>query len=344
MANVHPVVALTLAVLVLGLILVVCWPKAGLLARWRRLHNLSGRMLREDALKHIHLGEVQGSSANVQSVAGTLQIGLNDAADLLEDMEQHNLLTCIEGELHLTRDGRDAALHIIRAHRLWESHLAEETGLEESEWHDRAEKQEHLLTADEADALAAQLGHPTHDPHGDPIPPVGGVLLGHGGKPLTTARLNEQVRIVHVEDEPAAIYARLAAQHLRAGMNVHVLEKTAQSVRFRADGREHVLTPIQANNIAVVPLTAAEAEEAAHEEYLCNLQPGQSAQVLGLTLACRGAERRRLLDLGFVPGTKVEVEMISPSGDPTAYLVRGTLVALRREQAGLVKVSKPGTT
>jgi Fe2+ transport system protein FeoA len=45
------------------------------------------------------------------------------------------------------------------------------------------------------------------------------------------------------------------------------------------------------------------------------------------------------LDLGFVPGTAVEIEMVSPGGDPTAYRVRGTVVALRREQANLVRIS-----
>jgi DtxR family Mn-dependent transcriptional regulator len=75
------------------------------------------------------------------------------------------------------------------------------------------------------------------------------------------------------------------------------------------------------------------------EEFLADLQPGQHGRVLGLTPACRGAERRRLLDLGFVPGTDVAVEMVSPGRDPTAYRVRGTLIALRREQAGLIRIA-----
>jgi Fe2+ transport system protein FeoA len=45
------------------------------------------------------------------------------------------------------------------------------------------------------------------------------------------------------------------------------------------------------------------------------------------------------LDLGFVAGTLVQVEMISPSGDPTAYRVRGSVLALRREQANLIRIS-----
>ena len=69
------------------------------------------------------------------------------------------------------------------------------------------------------------------------------------------------------------------------------------------------------------------------------LQPGEAAQVTGISALCRGLERRRLLDLGIVPGTFVEAELRSPSGDPTAYRVRGGLLALRREQADLIHVT-----
>jgi DtxR family Mn-dependent transcriptional regulator len=75
-----------------------------------------------------------------------------------------------------------------------------------------------------------------------------------------------------------------------------------------------------------------------HGTLLASLKPGQKARVVQLTDACVGTERRRLLDLGFVPGTLIEVEMVSPSGDPTAYRVRGTQIALRREQAVMIAV------
>jgi DtxR family Mn-dependent transcriptional regulator len=61
--------------------------------------------------------------------------------------------------------------------------------------------------------------------------------------------------------------------------------------------------------------------------------------VIGLAPACLGAARRRLLDLGFVPGTVVGVEFVSPVGDPTAYRVRGSVIALRRKQADQVRIS-----
>ena len=59
----------------------------------------------------------------------------------------------------LTNEGRSYALRMIRVHRLWERYLADETGLAETEWHRRAEKLEHNMTEQEAEALAASAGH-----------------------------------------------------------------------------------------------------------------------------------------------------------------------------------------
>lgn len=57
------------------------------------------------------------------------------------------------------------------------------------------------------------------------------------------------------------------------------------------------------------------------------------------TLNCKGSIRRRLLDLGIVRGTKIVPVMKSPSGDPTAFLIRGSLIALRKEDANLILVN-----
>jgi ferrous iron transport protein A len=69
---------------------------------------------------------------------------------------------------------------------------------------------------------------------------------------------------------------------------------------------------------------------------LDQLEPDDQATVVALE--SRGAQRRRLMDLGLVPGTAVRVHMSSPLGDPTAYEVRGSLIALRRSQARSVRI------
>jgi Fe2+ transport system protein FeoA len=58
-------------------------------------------------------------------------------------------------------------------------------------------------------------------------------------------------------------------------------------------------------------------------------------------LEAHGAERRRLMDLGVLPGTEIVADVISPLGDPTAYLIRGALVALRRTQARRIHIATP---
>jgi DtxR family Mn-dependent transcriptional regulator len=60
-------------------------------------------------------------------------------------------------------------LKIVRVHRLWEKYLAEETGLNEVDWHPEAELKEHEISFEEANKLAVKLNNPLFDPHGDPI-------------------------------------------------------------------------------------------------------------------------------------------------------------------------------
>jgi len=277
-------------------------------------------------------------------MAGALQVPPGRAAELLQELEHRRLVSFERGVLRLQPAGRELALHIVRAHRLWESYLADQTGVAEAEWHPRAERQEHLLSPQQADALAARLGHPTHDPHGDVIPDAQGRLPADPGQPLHAIPADTPVVFTHIEDEPETVYAQLCAAGLRPGMKAFVIEKSADRIRFWADGNEHVLAPVLAGNITAAPLPDFKTQDLIEERFLSQLQPGDQAAVLGLSPACRGAERRRLLDLGFVPGTPVAVEMVSPAGDPTAYRVRGTVIALRREQAGLIRIAPEAAT
>ena len=70
---------------------------------------------------------------------------------------------------------------------------------------------------------------------------------------------------------------------------------------------------------------------------LDQLHPNQSARVTNLT--CEGPERRRLLDLGLTAGTQITIEMGNPLGDPIAYLIRGSVIALRRDQAQQIQIT-----
>lgn len=77
---------------------------------------------------------------------------------------------------------------------------------------------------------------------------------------------------------------------------------------------------------------------------LADVPLGESVRVRHLDAACRGAQRRRLLDLGVVPGTAITPERRSAAGDPVAYRIRGALIALRRHQAAWIEVAPDDDT
>lgn len=337
----NPLLNLIIAGLVMGLGLWVFWPERGLLWRWQRARHLTRRVLIEDALKHIYDYTHQGHRPTLQSIAGALRSSGDDVADLLTEMQAHEFVVSQGDTLTLTPAGHDYALHIIRAHRLWERYLADNTGVEAAEWHSQSDRREHHLSPAETDALAAALGHPRYDPHGDPIPTATGAMATvDQGQPLPTLPLNRPARIVHLEDEPETVFAQLLAEGLHLGMQITVTEITPQRVRFWAAGDEHVLAPVVAANISVVPLPQTEPIKSEAWENLSQLKPGQSARVVSLSPLSRGAERRRFMDLGILPGTVITAEMVSPSGDPTAYRVRGAVIGLRREQANLIQITR----
>ena len=142
-----------LSALLLGLLLaVIGWPRLGLWSRWREARRLAARAQHEDALKHMLKCEANGQRATVLSIAGALRLSDNAAAGLLRELETRGLVSFEDGRLALRPEGRELGLHIVRAHRLWESYLAEETGIAEARWHKLAERQEHL-------ALLARWGY-----------------------------------------------------------------------------------------------------------------------------------------------------------------------------------------
>jgi DtxR family Mn-dependent transcriptional regulator len=333
-----PLISLLIAAVITVIGIWLFRPEQGVFWNWRRTRRLTERVINEDALKHIHNSELQNQIPTVQSLAGALNVNGNQVAETLANLEAHELLRTDNAEIRLTPAGRDYALRVIRAHRLWERYLAEETGYDESDWHDQAEHIEHLLTSDDANALSVQLGNPTHDPHGDPIPTATGELVYHGGEPLTSMPLDNPVQIVHIEDEPETVYAQLVAEGLHLGMVVRLIEMSPHRVRFWAGGDEHILAPIVASNISVLPLPEEPPEEVSPCDPLTALKPGQEGTVLNISPRIRGAERRRLMDLGILPGTVITAELASPTGDPIAYRIRGALIALREEQAKSINV------
>lgn len=334
-----PGIALIVGLLLVGLSLLLLWPRGVVRRLSAGLGRGPRRILREDMLKLLSAAELSGQPVTPRAAAEAFP-SRSDQAAVLAELEDQGLVTATQGALRLTPAGRHAARHVLRAHRLWERHLADETGFPETEWHSLAERQEHKLSSEQADALAARLGRPTRDPHGDPIPGRGVETLPMAGHPLTVLAPGSTTRIVHLEDEPEAVYSQLVGDGLYPGQVVGLIEVGEEHVRFLADGTEHILPKASAANITVLPARPGAITPEPSDEALSALRPGEKGRITQLLPRCRGAERRRLLDLGLVPGTLVAAEMVSPGGDPTAYRVRGALLALRGTQAQVVRVRR----
>jgi len=327
-----PLITLIVGSSVILLAVISFFPQRGIIARMRRSKSISKRVAIEDALKHLYNCEYNGVSCTINSVAGRLTISRDEAAELIAKLEDMGLINSHQETLQLSNEGRSYALRIIRVHRLWEKYLADETGVGELEWHHSAEEAEHKLTLSDADALAAQIGNPVFDPHGDPIPSTEGMLPDKKGKPLTDLQFGEFASIIHIEDEPDAIYQQLVAEGLYPGMQVRMLEATKERVRFTANGEECLLAPLFAKNITVAPIRFEKKVEGRFKN-LSSLAIGQKGTILGISKALRGQQRRRLMDLGIVPGTEISAEMQSAYGDPTAYRIKGASIALRKKLA-----------
>jgi DtxR family Mn-dependent transcriptional regulator len=336
---IDPLFALLVFGLAVLLVAALLWPNRGLVPRIRRAFGVTERVRLEDSLKHLYKCEYAGRSCSVDSVAGSVGVSRAHALELLGKLEELELARASGEGFHLTDQGREYALHIVRTHRLLERYLADRTGVEPADWHGEAERREHSFSPADTDTLSSRLGHPLYDPHGDPIPTAGGELPPLTGLPLTALQPEEVASIVHLGDEPREVFEALAGSGLSPHMLVRVLESGPGRVRFEAGGRELALPPIVARNITVEPLPGADVVQEA-DQTLAEVPEGEEVRVLGIHPALQGPQRRRLLDLGLVPGTVVEPELEAAGGDPVAFRVRGALIALRKDQAHWILVDR----
>lgn len=338
---VAPLLALAGFAVLCGVVMVLVWPRRGLIPRALRLFRMTERVWLEDALKQVRQLEEGEHPASVDSLAGALEVGRGHAMRLVEQLTDRGLLLSEDGRLSLTPAGREYALRMVRTHRLLERYLADQTGVAPAEWHEQAEHREHRTSVAEAERLSATMGHPRYDPHGDPIPTSTGELPVRSARALSTFSAGQAVSVTHLEDEPREPFERLLALGLRPGGKLRLLTTGPQEVRFRFEGRECTVPRVVADQITAEALPADEPLDERPHGTLATLRPGESARVVRLAAACQGPARRRLLDLGVVPGTIITAEYSSPGGDPVAYTIRGALIALRRSQAKLIQVETP---
>lgn len=302
---------------------------------WRQLRAARRRILTEDALKHLYACEVRGGVCNLESMSGALRRSPRAVLRLLGRMESQGLARSKGHGFELTEPGRGLAIQIVRAHRLWERYLADEAQLSLAEVHAVADRREHKRDDAALQALDAALGHPETDPHGDPIPSADGSIRREPRTVLTDWPVGVPCEVAHVEDEPAEAMSKLLKLGVVPGVTLEVMERSGEELQFTIDGELRTMSPTLSGNVHVRELHRL-VEERLRTIRLSQLPLGWTARVSALDETCRGFTRRRLLDLGLTAGTEIAVELANAGQSARAYRVRGTLIALRRNQSDQV--------
>lgn len=337
----NPLINLVIFFVIVLVMIVIFHPRIGV--RRRLLSKAKkNKILREDILKYLIHREIENQKTSIEEVKNFLQKHTKYVFQQMERLEDDDLLVSENGMLQLTEEGRVYATRLIRSHRLVEKHLALNTGYDKKEWHEIAEKREHDYDDQSVLQLSRSLGNPLFDPHGDPIPSIDGMIVMPEGNPLAEFPVNVPAKIVHIEDEPKYIYEQLLKEEIHLGSELIIKKKSKNSTTFFCEGRTIKIPNIVANNLTVYPLPEGSViDESVFR--LSELKEDAEVSIVGISSECVGSKRRRLLDLGFVKGSDIKIGLISPMGQPIAYVVRGASIALRKEQAELILV-KPKST
>lgn len=124
----------------------------------------------------------------------------------------------------LTGDGRELANSVIRRQRLWECFLVEKLDLDWAKSHELACDLEHATAVEVTAALADYLGHPSHCPHGNPIPALGREIEGDPGTPLSRLVIGQKGRVSAIKPEKQEVLSYLHERGLLPGQQVQVVE------------------------------------------------------------------------------------------------------------------------
>ena len=306
-----------------------------LLTRNKRVED---KELQEDFLKYIYEQGKTMTRQQVNEAAKDLHTNREGMAAIVGALVLAGELTAID-TLTLTEKGCMHALRLIRAHRIYEQYLAEHSGYAPSEWHERAHRMEHRITPDEQERIASLLGNPLFDPHGDPIPTQSLAMMPNDTCELP---LKEHTwwRITHVEDDDKKLFKQITDLGLTKDSIIYITEINSTSFSFKYEGEQMCLPLVALEAMNRVEVTKEEAESMpeTRAQRLTTIQANEQATIVGLSPSCRGALRRRLMDLGFVKGSRIAIDMESPMGNPVAYVVRGTAIALRHDQAQYILI------
>ncbi|MGI8586287.1 MAG: metal-dependent transcriptional regulator [Chloroflexia bacterium] len=181
----------------------------------------------QDYLKQIYLQQEESGCATTRELAARLGVKPPSVSAMLKHLAEdpggpyvrHRPYHGVE----LTDKGLAVALEMLRHHRLIELFLAEILGMPWDQVHAEAERLEHVLSEDLEERIAAKLGHPTHDPHGDPIPDRDGRMADVDTRPLSTLSVGARATVVRVRNSDTSLLQYLGSLGLVPGAAVSVV-------------------------------------------------------------------------------------------------------------------------
>lgn len=181
----------------------------------------------QDYLKNIYELTEDGESATTTALAGKLKISAPSVTGMVQKLATSKP-PLVEYQKHqgvtLTRDGKKAALEVIRHHRLLEAWLVQTLGYSWDEVHEEAEKLEHVISEDFERRIAAAMGHPLRDPHGELIPTADLKMPTEKSTPLSALRPTHKGIVQCVKAADTELLRHLEGLGLIPGAEIEIME------------------------------------------------------------------------------------------------------------------------
>ncbi len=198
----------------------------------------------EDYAKAIYALQRGDGAVSTTALAERLGVTAASASGMVRKLHEHGLVTHVPYRgVRLTDEGTRLALEVLRHHRLLELYLSESLGVPWDRVHEEAEVLEHVLSEDLEALIAAKLGNPTHDPHGDPIPTADLQMPDEPTESLASLEPGACGTFVRVSDSDSEMLRYLAERNIAPGAEVRVEDKQpfGGPLFVAIDDRTHVL-------------------------------------------------------------------------------------------------------
>ena len=167
-----------------------------------------------------------GDPVATNDLADRLEVTPASASGMIKKLADLGLVAHVPYKgVQLTEEGERLALEVLRHHRLLELYLATQLDVPWDRVHEEAEALEHVLSEDLEARIAAKLGHPTHDPHGDPIPDAQLHVSEATTRSLADLEEGDHGRFVRVSDSDPAMLRYLSERGVRLGDRLEVLDR-----------------------------------------------------------------------------------------------------------------------